>query len=431
MANSDSDAVSVIDTSTNNVTATVNVGSSPTGVAVNPDGTKVYVTNSDSDDVSVIDTSTNNVTATVNVGNYPVAFGQFIGYVSAQPVLPTANFSSNVTEGYAPLTVQFTDLSENATAWNWNFGDESNSTEQNPTHTYYAVGNYTVNLTATNENGTNSTFSTITVLEKPVPASDWEFFPQEPVSGETLNINGNASPEEKVDVFVTFEKTVPVPKGKFEYNLKDVKIPEGFNNFFTVEARGAENLNVRVKMVIWVTKSSEASGDTATVSQSNVPSGTYKIKIDGDAGEGVSEVNLKITAFQRIKADSNGDFSYSYNTKAVPPGDFEIKVGGITKEITIKPKEIDQPVTVLPVANFSANVTSGFAPLAVQFNDSSENVNTVAWDFNGDGIADSTKEILTSSQLQEPIQLNCKQWKRYSFKVSYNNCSRTGTKYFL
>ena len=50
-------------------------------------------------------------------------------------------------------------------------------------------------------------------------------------------------------------------------------------------------------------------------------------------------MNLKITAFQGIEADSNGDFSYSYNTKAIPSGDFEIKVGGITKEITIQPKE--------------------------------------------------------------------------------------------
>ena len=35
----------VIDAATNNVTASVNVGS-PYGVAVNPAGTKVYVTNS-------------------------------------------------------------------------------------------------------------------------------------------------------------------------------------------------------------------------------------------------------------------------------------------------------------------------------------------------------------------------------------------------
>jgi len=48
------------------------------GVAVNPDGTKVYVTNFYSNTVSVIDTVTNTVTDTVNAGNSPVAFGRFI-----------------------------------------------------------------------------------------------------------------------------------------------------------------------------------------------------------------------------------------------------------------------------------------------------------------------------------------------------------------
>ena len=66
-----SNTVSVIDTATNNVTATVNVECGPIGVAVSPDGTKVYVTNAYSNTVSVIDTATNNVTATVPVGSYP------------------------------------------------------------------------------------------------------------------------------------------------------------------------------------------------------------------------------------------------------------------------------------------------------------------------------------------------------------------------
>ncbi len=175
----------------------------------------------------------------------------------------------------------------------------------------------------------------------PVAASvsDWEYSPREPVSGDILSIKGTASPDEKIDAFVTFEKTVPVSGGEFEYILEDVKIPDGFNNVFKVEANGAENLNVRVKMVVWVTKSSEASGNTAIVSQSSVPPGTYRIKIDGDAREGVSNVNLKVTAFQEIEADSDGEFSYSYSTKAIPSGDFELKVGGMTKIVTIKSKE--------------------------------------------------------------------------------------------
>jgi len=108
------------------------------------------------------------------------------------------------------------------------------------------------------------------------------------------------------------------------------------NNKFTVEATGAKKLNVRVKIIVWVTKSSEASGNTAIVSQSSVPSGTYQIKIDGDAGEGVSKVKLRIIAFQGIKANSGGEFTYSYSTKSIPSGDFDIKVGGITKTVTIK-----------------------------------------------------------------------------------------------
>lgn len=78
-----------------------------------------------------------------------------------EPVLPVANFSSNVTSGFAPLSVQFTDLSTNATEWNWNFGDGSYSTEQNPTHTYSKNGEYTVNLIVSNINGTSSTTNMI------------------------------------------------------------------------------------------------------------------------------------------------------------------------------------------------------------------------------------------------------------------------------
>ena len=92
------------------------------------------------------------------VGKSPYASGQFIGSIPVQPVYPLANFSSNITSDYIFLSepVQFTDLSENATKWNWDFGDGSGSTKQNPTHTYSAAGIYTVSLTVSNSNGTDS-----------------------------------------------------------------------------------------------------------------------------------------------------------------------------------------------------------------------------------------------------------------------------------
>lgn len=72
-----------------------------------------------------------------------------------------------MTGGYAPLIVQFTDLSENAEAWNWNFGDESASSEQNPVHTYSVAGNYTVSLTVNNEDGQSTETGSIAVNENP------------------------------------------------------------------------------------------------------------------------------------------------------------------------------------------------------------------------------------------------------------------------
>jgi len=68
-------SVYVIDTATNKVTATVPVEGGPYGVAVSPDGKKVYVTTDEDNTVSVIDTATNRVTATVPVegGPYGVA----------------------------------------------------------------------------------------------------------------------------------------------------------------------------------------------------------------------------------------------------------------------------------------------------------------------------------------------------------------------
>ena len=53
-ANQGGSSVSVINTATNTVTATIAVGSFPREVAVSPDGTTAYITNYGSNSVSVI-----------------------------------------------------------------------------------------------------------------------------------------------------------------------------------------------------------------------------------------------------------------------------------------------------------------------------------------------------------------------------------------
>lgn len=90
---------------------------------------------------------------------YLAYYFNYVGTITVTaPSKPVANFTSNVTNGTAPLTVQFKDASKgSSTSWFWNFGDKNISTAQNPVHTYYKSGNYTVSLKVTNTAGNNTT----------------------------------------------------------------------------------------------------------------------------------------------------------------------------------------------------------------------------------------------------------------------------------
>ncbi|HRP89352.1 MAG TPA: PKD domain-containing protein [Edaphocola sp.] len=73
-----------------------------------------------------------------NLGVVKIAFNLGSVTTNAQ-ALPS-------TSGCAPLTINFQDNSTNATSWQWNFGDGSNSSLQAPTHTYTNAGTYQVQL---------------------------------------------------------------------------------------------------------------------------------------------------------------------------------------------------------------------------------------------------------------------------------------------
>ncbi len=108
--------------------------------------------------------------------------------VSGKSKLPVADFNMNVSSGYAPLTVKFTDLSQNATERNWDFEDDGiiDSHEKNITHTYTLAKNYSVRLTAINSAGTTSKLATITVLEQNGPVL--------PVANFATNVTSGNSP---------------------------------------------------------------------------------------------------------------------------------------------------------------------------------------------------------------------------------------------
>lgn len=66
--------------------------------------------------------------------------------VTQVPMILPVDFSSNITNGTAPLCVRFASLATAAGAdgWSWDFGDNTTSAERDPLHCYQKEGNYTV-----------------------------------------------------------------------------------------------------------------------------------------------------------------------------------------------------------------------------------------------------------------------------------------------
>ena len=91
------------------VSATITVGSGPISVAVSPDGTRAYTANLSANTVSVINTATNTVTATIALGANRNPYSVAVSPDGTRAY--TANLSANtvsvITGLYDPQFWQF------------------------------------------------------------------------------------------------------------------------------------------------------------------------------------------------------------------------------------------------------------------------------------------------------------------------------------
>lgn len=105
------------------------------------------------------------VTTNCNLGAVKIAFN--LGSVNAEAdATPTAT-------GCAPLLVNFSNGSTNATSYEWNFDDGGTSTLEEPTHTFTEPGVYNVRMIAINPNACkvrDTVFLTITVSDANIAA---------------------------------------------------------------------------------------------------------------------------------------------------------------------------------------------------------------------------------------------------------------------
>ena len=118
----------------------------------------------------------------------------------------TADFSATPTTGDVPLTVQFTDQSVGEiSTWQWNFGDGNTDSTQNPSHIYNTSGTFTVSLTVTgpDKSNTKTRENYISVTRK-TSTIELIISDSEITFGESITITGQISPAHQAQVTLTF-----------------------------------------------------------------------------------------------------------------------------------------------------------------------------------------------------------------------------------
>jgi hypothetical protein len=163
--------------------------------------------------------------------------------------------------------------------------------------------------------------------------SAFDLSPANPSPGDKITLTGTAPPSKEVSLRSSFTMNLPVAAGQYEYETS-VQIPQKPNRF-EVTARNVQDFNAGVKLGIWITKSFPASSGTASISQSDVPPGKYRLKMFGEALPGSTTVPVEVVAETKINTDSSGKYTLNIDTSGIPAGDYRIEGAGDAKTIRL------------------------------------------------------------------------------------------------
>jgi YVTN family beta-propeller protein len=157
VANTASNNVSVIDTTTNTNVGTIGSILAPVDLAVNPTTNRVYTANKDTDGLTVIDGSSNTVSATVNLG------------LNVEPLGVGVNPSTNRVYVSAQKTNKVLVLNgvDNASVAAIDVGAGPRDIEVNPTTNRIYVANFLANSVSVIDGSSNSVVATIPVGNGP------------------------------------------------------------------------------------------------------------------------------------------------------------------------------------------------------------------------------------------------------------------------
>ena len=108
---------------------------------------------------------------------------------------PVADFDASPRAVCEGQQVQFADLSQGATSYQWSFdgGSPATSTDPNPTVTYNTSGTWDVTLVVTNPFGTDTKFEQAYINVSPLPSVAFSATTAGPLALDFLNLTANAT----------------------------------------------------------------------------------------------------------------------------------------------------------------------------------------------------------------------------------------------
>ncbi|WP_196214027.1 cobaltochelatase subunit CobN [Methanolobus vulcani] len=357
-------------------------------------------------------------------------------------LLPIAGFSIDKTSGETPLSIQFTDQSLNAESWFWDFGDGSNSTDKNPSHTYLSEGTFTVELTVTNSEGSDvETKTDLIIVQLPdpiiIPNYDTTFKLFLSTTSDSLGNylftgipNGNYTliavneTNSSKSGLIYYKKEIDVSVNNSDLSDFDISLDSSdlteYEDICSLLVRSNisgrayyyssgmnREFNKACTIVMLNPVTQELVKNTTSDSSGNylftdVPNGNYTLIAVNETNSSKSGLiyykeqipvtvnNNDVSDFD-ISLDSSDLTEYKKICSLLSLSDISGRAyyysSGMNREFnkacTILLLE-HRLVQSLPVADFSANQTSGENPLSVQFTDESSNAESWFWDF-GDG----------------------------------------------
>lgn len=277
-------------------------------------------------------------------------------YIQVQP-LPTGAFT-HIINGY---TANFNQATNNTAGFYWKFGDGSQSTQTNPSHTYQNDGTYLVEFIYFNNCDTLTYSKSITIANPPVAN-----FIASAVSGcKPFSVSfTNTSSVNATSYSWTFEGGTPATS-----TLKNPVVVFSNKGSFNVSLTATNSIGSNTKSEIDLINVNGIPEPAFTKTNSGL---NYSFTYTGETasqvkwlfGDGASAIGQQV--------------SHTYASTGV----FPLKVIA-TNNCGSDTLAYSLEVALKPTANFSFNKKSGCAPLEIQYTNSSTSANSVFWTFEG------------------------------------------------